>query len=172
MAGKEKTGVAAATSQLFQGATCVVTPTESTPQAPLDRICQLWADVGAEVLKMGPGEHDQLVSRVSHLPHVLSSLLASYVLDPDADPRQRALCASGFRDTTRIAAGDVTMWRDILEQNPEAISAAIDDFSKLLSAFQDQIRLGDYDAISDSLKVAGERRIDWAKKAHFIGGED
>ncbi len=171
MAGKEKSGVAAACPDLFDGAACVVTPETSTPDHVLERLCQLWEAVGCQVHKMAPSDHDKLVSRVSHLPHVLSSLLASYVLDPREDSRQRLLCASGFRDTTRIAAGDVTMWRDILEQNPEAVTSAIDDFVELLSTFRNQIRQGDFQAISETLEVAAKRRIEWGKGAAVIGGE-
>ena len=106
--------------------------------------------------------HDHLVSRASHLPHVLSSLLASYVLDPNTDSIQKSLCASGFRDMTRIAEGDVTMWRDILIQNNQQMIETLDEYLGELKGFRDLLEANDHESIASILKQASDRRKNWA----------
>jgi prephenate dehydrogenase len=161
MAGGEKSGVAHSTEDLFEKAICAVTPIKSTPREAVGQIDALWESVGARTLEMDPKTHDQLVSRASHLPHVLSSLLASYVLDPKADPLQKSLCASGFRDTTRIAEGDVTMWRDILLQNNQQVIETLDEYLDELKGFRDLLAANDHESIASILKQASDRRKNW-----------
>ena len=163
MAGGEKGGVAYSSEELFEKAICVVTSNKSTPLEAVARIGSLWESVGSRTLEMTPEVHDRLVSRASHLPHVLSSILASYVLDPEADPTQKLLCASGFRDTTRIAAGDVTIWKDILIQNNEQITKALDDYLCELKTFRDLLASGDHEAVATLLQIASDRRKSWAQ---------
>lgn len=162
MAGGEKSGVVHSSENLFEEAICAVTPIKSAPRAAVDRIESLWRSVGARTLEMDPKTHDQLVSRASHLPHVLSSVLASYVLDPKADPLQKSLCASGFRDTTRIAEGDVTMWRDILIQNNQQVIETLDEYLGELTSFRNLLAANDHESIASFLKQASDRRKNWA----------
>jgi prephenate dehydrogenase len=161
MAGGEKSGVAHSSEDLFEKAICAVTPIKSTPREAVGRIDALWKSVGAKTLEMDPKTHDHLVSRTSHLPHVLSSLLASYVLDPEANPFQKSLCASGFRDTTRIAEGDVTMWRDILTQNNQQVVETLDEYLDELKGFRDLLAANDHESITSILKLASDRRKNW-----------
>src|SRR4029077_11218640 len=113
MAGAEKTGVAAARADLFQDAVCVVTPTRKSNQAALRKVERFWKAVRGRLVRLSPEVHDALVSRSSHLPHVVAATLASVVLDPRQPKQLAELCANGFRDTTRVASGSAEMWRDI-----------------------------------------------------------
>ena len=105
MAGAEKTGVAAARAELFENAMCVVTPTRKSNRAALKKIEELWKATGARVMRLTPELHDELVSRSSHLPHVVAATLANLILDPKHPKSQPLLCANGFRDTTPVASG-------------------------------------------------------------------
>jgi prephenate dehydrogenase len=161
MAGAEKMGVAAARADLFMRAVCVVTPTRNSNPAAVRRIEQLWKAVGGRVLRLNPERHDQLVSRSSHLPHLLAATLVNLVLDPASPPEQAALCANGFRDTTRIASGSPEMWRDIALANRKHLASALKLFSRDLAGMQRAISKGDAKAIERSLVQAKSRRDRW-----------
>lgn len=161
MAGGEKTGVGAARAGLFDGAVCVVTPTPQTDPAAAEVVRGLWRGVGARVLDLAAEEHDALVARTSHLPHALAFALARYVLDPAAPPWQAQLCATGFRDTTRIAAGSPALWRDILLANRAHVLAALDGLGAQLAELRAAVAAEDAAAVEDFLKEASARRSAW-----------
>lgn len=161
MAGAEKTGVAAARADLFQGAVCVVTPTRWSNRTAVRKIGKLWQSVGARVLQLTPETHDVLVSRSSHLPHVVAATLASFVLDPRRPRPQAALCANGFRDATRIASGSPEMWRDIALANRRSLRVALDDFVRELQHVQAVLRRGKSAEISKLFATAKARRDAW-----------
>jgi prephenate dehydrogenase len=162
MAGSEKMGVSAARADLFERACCVVTPTNAGNLEALSAVESVWKGAGARVLRMSPERHDQLVSRTSHLPHVLAAHLASYVLDPQAPPEQRMLCAGGFKDSTRIAAGSPEMWRDIVTMNREHVAAALRDFGRALGEFQARLDRNDPAEIESFFRNARALRENWA----------
>lgn len=161
MAGAEKTGPAAARADLFEGAICVVTPTGQTPPDAVARIEQLWRDVGGVPLRLGAELHDDLVSRSSHLPHVVAAGLASYVLSPVHPKEQAMLCANGFRDTTRIASGSPEMWRDISLANRRNLARVLGVFIEDLQEFQLALDNQDARAIEEFFAKARERREAW-----------
>jgi prephenate dehydrogenase len=165
MAGSEKMGVSAAREDLFERAACVVTPTPGTPEPALLRIEALWRGVGAIPFRLAPQIHDEIVSRSSHLPHVLAAHLASYVLNPASPPEQGRLCANGFKDCTRIAAGSPEMWRDIMLMNKGPIIEAIQEFSLSLSHFTEILEAGDPDRIENFFRKAKSLREGWAAAA-------
>src|SRR4051812_7727353 len=103
MAGAEKVGVQAARGDLFENAICIVTANRASNSSR--RVEELWRSVGGKPLRLTAAQHDEFVSRSSHLPHVVAAELANYVLSPAHPPEQAAVCAIGFRDTTRIASG-------------------------------------------------------------------
>ena len=161
MAGAEKTGVGAARANLFENAVCVVTPTNKTNRAALKAVKQFWAGLGSWVLEIAPAAHDVLVSRSSHLPHVVAATLAGHVLNP-AHPRQQpALCANGFRDTTRIASGSPEMWRDIALANRRNLDKSLNAFIVELRGFQRLLRRADAQAIAAFFETAKKRRDEW-----------
>lgn len=161
MAGGEKQGVLAARADLFECAVCVVTPTRNTNPAALRKVESLWKDVGARLLRTTPDEHDALVSRSSHLPHLVAATLANLVLDPKLPKDQAKLCATGFRDTTRIASGSPEMWRDIALTNRKQIGRALTGFSAELNKFQSALKRGDAKAIAKFFETAKQRRDKW-----------
>ena len=158
MAGAEKMGVAAARADLFDGAVCVVTPTRKSNPAAVRKVEQLWKSVGARLLRLTPEAHDDLVSRSSHLPHVVAAQLANLVLSPEHPKEQAMLCANGFRDTTRIASGSPEMWRDIALANRQNLSRALAAFTYGLQDFRRALKRGDAQAVTKFFEQARERR--------------
>lgn len=161
MAGGEKQGVLAARENLFEGAVCVVTPTRKTNPAALRKVETLWKNVGARLLRTSPDDHDALVSRSSHLPHLVAATLANLVLDPKLPKEQAKLCATGFRDTTRIASGSPEMWRDIALNNRKQIGRALTGFIAELNKFQSALKRGDAKAVAKFFETAKQRRDNW-----------
>jgi prephenate dehydrogenase len=165
MAGAEKMGAAAARADLFVGAVCVVTPTRKSNPGAVRKVEQLWKSVGARLLKLTPKAHDALVSRSSHLPHVVAAQLANLVLSPGHSKEQGMLCANGFRDTTRIASGSPEMWRDIALANRQNLSQALEAFTDGLLDFKRALKNGDAQAVAKFFEQARERRELWSKRA-------
>jgi len=165
MAGAEKTGVAAARADLFVDAVCVVTPTRKTNRQALKRVEQLWKAFGARIVHLSPSEHDKLVSRSSHLPHLVAAQLASLVLQPDSPKTQGLLCANGFRDTTRIASSSPEMWRDIALANRPNLTRSMDAFIGQLRTLRNILNRGDERALGRFFSQAKERRDRWSKVA-------
>ncbi|MGD0744433.1 MAG: prephenate dehydrogenase/arogenate dehydrogenase family protein [Verrucomicrobiota bacterium] len=161
MAGAEKTGVGAARADLFENAVCVVTPTKKTNRAALRKVEQFWKALGSRVLELTPETHDALVSRSSHLPHVVAATLANLVLHPAQPKLQAALCANGFRDTTRIASGSPEMWRDIVLANHNNLVKAVNVLVADLQKFQRVVKTGDAKAIATFFETAKSRRDGW-----------
>ena len=165
MAGAERMGVAAARANLFEGAVCVVTPTRRSDPVAVRKVDQLWKSVGARLLSLTPKEHDDLVSRSSHLPHVVAAQLANLILGPGHPKEQGMLCANGFRDTTRIASGSPEMWRDIALANRKNLSQALAAFTSGLQGFRRALEKGDARAVAEFFEQARERRERWSKRA-------
>jgi prephenate dehydrogenase len=161
MAGAEKTGVKAACADLFVNAVCVVTPTKKTNQAALKKVERFWRAVGSRGLELTPEIHDALVSRSSHLPHVVAVTLASHVLNPAQPKHQATLCANGFRDTTRIASSSPKMWRDIALANRKNIGKSLDAFIADLKKFRRALKKRDMKAITTFFEMAKRRRDNW-----------
>ena len=164
MAGAEKMGVAAARADLFVGAVCVVTPTQKSNRAAVRKVEQLWKSVGARLLRLTPEAHDDLVSRSSHLPHVVAAQLARLILSPGHPKEQGMLCANGFRDTTRIASSSPEMWRDIALANRSNLSRALETFTAGLQEFRRALKSGDAQAILEFFEQARERRERWSRR--------
>lgn len=161
MAGGEKQGVSAARADLFESAVCVVTPTSQTNQSALRKVERTWKAVGARLLRTTPKAHDEFVSRSSHLPHLMAATLATFVLDPRLPRLQGMLCATGFRDTTRIASGSPEMWRDIALANRDALRAALDKFVRNLQDVQALLRTNDDESLLKFFQKAKNRRDHW-----------
>ena len=161
MAGAEKTGVAAARVDLFVNAVCVLTPTKKSNTTAIRKMEQFWKSLGARVLKLDVAQHDLLVSRSSHLPHVVAATLANLVLNPASPKAQSQLCATGFRDTTRIASGSPGMWRDIALANQKNLAKSLDAFISALEKFQHALKKPDAKAVSKFFATAKARRDNW-----------
>ena len=162
IAGKEKTGVAAGSDQLFKGARCILTPTKRTDPTAFDRVRQLWEESGSIVLTMDPHIHDQILGAVSHLPHVVAFALMNALADlrdqqvPSLDLTGHS--GGGLRDTTRIAASSPEMWRDIFLWNRDNVVSYIDRYAGALEELKQLIKAGDAAGIEKLLERAkGER---------------
>lgn len=162
IAGKEKTGVAAGSDQLFKGARCILTPTKRTDPTAFDRVRQLWEEAGSIVLTMDPHIHDQILGAVSHLPHVVAFALMNALADvrdqqvPSLDLTGHS--GGGLRDTTRIAASSPEMWRDIFLWNRDNVVSYIDRYAGALEELKQLIKTGDAAGIEKLLERAkGER---------------
>jgi prephenate dehydrogenase len=166
MAGSEQNGVRAASADLFRGAVCVITPIRQTLSGAIARVSRLWSDVGATVLKLTPVEHDRFVARTSHLPHLIASVLATQVLDPRQPKVQSRLCASGFRDTTRIAGGSPEMWRDIALANRRNLARELRVFETRLAALRRMLDRNDPRALERLLSQARDLRVNWKGRAN------
>lgn len=165
MAGGEKMGVSAARAELFNNAICVITPTVQSHAKALQIVEKFWQDIGMRILKLSPESHDELVSRSSHLPHVVAAELANYVLSPIHPKEQASLCANGFRDTTRIASGSPEMWRDISLANRKNLARVLSVFIEDLEEFRLALDNGDIKAIQEFFEQAKLRRDQWRVQA-------
>lgn len=138
MAGSERAGLEAARADLFQRAACLITPTLFTAESALTTVRAFWALLGCRVLEMSPEEHDRKVARISHLPHVAAAVTALAALHED--PSAGACAGNGFRDTTRVAAGDPALWTGILLENRDevlaSVQAARDLYNELLAILE------------------------------------
>lgn len=134
MAGSELKGMGHASHNLFDGAACFVTPLDGDRDSEIIRLQNLWQAIGMRVVTTTPERHDEIVAHISHLPHLLASCLCAYLGGMDAN--WKSLAGGGLRDTTRIAAGDPTLWKQILEQNREEVIRAVDGFESELQALK------------------------------------
>ncbi|MBP8260850.1 MAG: prephenate dehydrogenase/arogenate dehydrogenase family protein [Verrucomicrobia bacterium] len=164
LAGTEKSGVLAARPDMFDQAWCVLTPTPRTSADALERVDGFWRALGGRTLHLSPEDHDELVGRSSHLPHIVAAELANYVLSPLHPPEQALLCASGFRDTTRIASGSPEMWRDIALANRKNLMRVLRVFIEDLEEFRHALESGDARAVADFFEKAKQRRDQWCEQ--------
>ncbi len=154
LAGSEKRGPEHADADLFQGRVTVVTPAPRADRASVERTIAFWQALGSRVVLMEPDEHDRALALTSHLPHLMASALAGIL------PRElHDLAASGFRDTTRIAAGDPSLWTGIFLQNRAALLEALGELQGQVMEFQKALMTGDSAAI-DTLLARGKRSRD------------
>jgi prephenate dehydrogenase len=141
MAGSEQSGIEAARRELFEGALCIVTPREDTDKAALQRVHDFWKALGCSVKTLSPEAHDEIVARISHLPHVVAAALVSAVCH---DGEQKLNFAGpGFKDTTRIASGPVEMWTEICMENRQEIGRALDQLMEELGKVRTALENGD-----------------------------
>ena len=145
MAGSEQAGYRVARPDLFRGATVIVTPTETTELAALKETTEFWEALGARVSSLDPETHDRTVAAISHLPHLIACALVDGAAR--AEPAALEFAARGFRDTTRIAAGDPDMWAEIFLANRDALTATVDAFREALGELQQVIDGGRADAL-------------------------
>ena len=153
LAGSEKSGPTHANAELFEGRPAIITPTRNTRAEDFDLITDFWEGLGSVVSQMSPAEHDQALAMTSHLPHVASAALAAAL--PETLFR---LTGSGMHDTTRLAAGDPALWREILLQNRFNVLASLEHFRTRLAAVHAALRAGDGDALEQLLRTAKKNR--------------
>ena len=156
MAGSERRGYEAARADLLQGALVIVTPTEASDTGAAKRVTELWEQCGARVTTLDPETHDRAVAAVSHLPHVVARALVDAVAR--FEPAALEVAGRGFRDTTRIAAGDPVVWREILIANRDAVTASLGAFRAALDDLERIIEAGDGAALERRLGAIKAQR--------------
>ncbi len=152
MAGSHLRGPDHARADLFEGATCVVTPRAGQDQAAVERVETFWRDLGARVVRRSPAVHDEEVAWVSHLPHLLAFAFADAL--NAAPDRVGTLAGSGFRDFTRIAQSDAELWGEILSLNGKALSGPLNHFSASLAKLARALEEGDDESLEKLLNQA------------------
>jgi len=125
IAGSEQQGLEAARADLYQGAVTIVTSAGDDSADAVQTLSQFWAELGAVVRLMEPAEHDRIMARTSHLPHVAAALVAATIGRENGAERIGPFCGPGFRDTTRVAEGSPAVWLDILQSNRPAVAAEL-----------------------------------------------
>lgn len=173
MAGSEKTGVQAARKELFQGAICFVTPSDRTAIEALDIVEQLWKSVGGRTQIVSPDKHDRLVAISSHLPHLLASMLSYYAKDQHKALEELTLAiGTGFKDTTRIAAGSEELWTDICLHNKDNLIDTLTEFKSLLEQLLAELGAENVDEIERILRIGREFRENLNNNSHLPGTKD
>lgn len=149
LAGTEKSGPDAGFAGLFRDRWCIFTPQPGTDAAALDRLKGFWLALGSRVDEMDPEHHDKVLAIVSHLPHIIAYNIVGTADDLSTVTESEVIkySASGFRDFTRLAASDPTMWRDICLHNKDAILEMLARFSEDLAYLQRAIRWGEGDKL-------------------------
>lgn len=149
VAGTEKSGPEAGFDTLFEGRWCILTPSERTTPEALEKVSEMWRKAGMRIEIMTPQHHDKVMAAVSHLPHLIAFSIVGTVADLEGYEQQEIIkySASGFRDFTRIAGSDPTMWRDILLNNKETILELIQRFVEDLIALERNIRWNEGDKL-------------------------
>lgn len=139
IAGSEKSGVTAANPNLYVNHRCILTPLATTGAEHLSLVTRMWQAVGAEVLTMSVAEHDEVLGATSHLPHVIAYSLVDTLAHDIDNPNIFRYAAGGFRDFTRIASSDPTMWHDIMRANKTGVLHALDLFIANLTRLRTSI---------------------------------
>jgi prephenate dehydrogenase len=135
MAGSEQSGIKAASDCLFNNAFYILTPTEKSSLTALAKLKSLAKSLGARIVEMSPEKHDCIVAAISHLPHLIAACLVNTLLAFPDKENFLPLAAGGFKDTTRIAAGNPEMWRDIFLSNQEMVLTKSNFFRHQLGLF-------------------------------------
>jgi len=150
IAGTENSGATAAFSTLYRDKRCILTPTPSTPAAALETVRRMWQVAGSEVVVMEVEKHDRILAAISHLPHMIAYTLVNAVGSYDHfEENILEYSAGGFRDFTRIASSDPTMWRDIALTNREALLEMMERYEKFLAELKEDIRSGEGQKLYD-----------------------
>lgn len=153
MAGSHKSGPEHARADLFEGSLTVVTPTERTREEDTEQITLFWKSLGSHVVRTSPEEHDRAVAAISHLPHVVASALAA-----STSPEHLPLAGTGWRDTTRVAAGDAELWRQILADNRDHVLQSLDNFAKVLTEYREALAADGQTELIKLLEVGKRNR--------------
>ncbi len=156
MAGSEQAGIEAARRDLFANAACILTPTETTDKGALQTAHDFWKALGCVVRSLSPQEHDEIVARVSHLPHAVAAAVVNVVCREDG--KALDFVGPGFRDFSRIASGPPEMWTEICLENRQELSRSLDALLEELGQFRAALENNDAVELKALLKRAKHYR--------------
>lgn len=163
IAGSEKSGVTAANPNLYENHRCILTPLATTGTTHLNLVTRMWQAVGAEVLTLSVEDHDEVLGATSHLPHVIAYSLVDTLAHDIDNPNIFRYAAGGFRDFTRIASSDPTMWHDIMRANKTGVLHALDLFIANLTRLRTSIETEDSQYMLDVFTRAKAVRDDFTE---------
>ena len=151
VAGTERSGPEAGFAALFHNRWCILTPSPATAASAVEQVTAFWQRLGAQVEVMDAAHHDLVLAVTSHVPHLIAYSIVGTASDLESVTQSEVIkySAGGFRDFTRIAASDPTMWRDVFLTNKDAVLEVLQRFSEDLTALQRAIRWGDGEALFD-----------------------
>ena len=159
IAGTENSGAEAAFATLYCDRRCILTPTANTDAAALDRIRSMWQLVGSQVVIMDVEKHDRVLAAISHLPHMVAYALVNAVGSYDRyNENILEYSAGGFRDFTRIASSDPTMWRDIALTNREALVEMMEQFETFFAELKEDVAIGSADRLFEFFRRSKKSR--------------
>ena len=165
IAGKESAGIDHADATLYNSRQVILTPLPETAPELIQKATDAWSAIGAQVLRMTPENHDAAFAAVSHLPHLLAFAYFNSVARQPAGRDFLSLAGPGFRDFTRIAASDPTIWRDILIANREEVLKQTSRLRYTLEAMEVAIKSGNAQALEDMIRSASDARAGWQMNA-------
>ncbi len=161
IAGREVSGVEHSDPELYTGRQVILTPSDGTHAAHVQRAEELWTRLGCRVSRMTPETHDAAFAAVSHLPHMLAFAMMNSITHQEHSDELLALGGPGFRDFTRIAASDPKMWRDVLRANREEVLAQSRHFKNALQQLEKAIMTDEDPALEDLITLASHTRAHW-----------
>lgn len=164
IAGKDSAGFRAAEANLFVDRKVVLTPLDETNQMQLDNAIKIWQALGSKVHMMSPHEHDAAFAAVSHFPHLLAFTYMNTILSQPHQERFMSLAGTGFRDFTRIAAGEPNIWRDIFQANHAEIQLQINLFRDILTQVEQCMVKNDPAALQEFIRKASDARSQWTMR--------
>jgi prephenate dehydrogenase len=171
MGGSERSGPEFASDTVLEGSVWALCPGARTGEIALARVESFVARLGARPIRISAERHDRLVGIISHLPQVASTALMALAADEESgEPELLLLAAGGFRDLTRLAASNPTLWREILLANREEVAEAIDRYSARLLAIRDLLREGDGDRVEEAFARAKSARLSLGAKPQVRAG--
>ncbi|HQF19882.1 MAG TPA: prephenate dehydrogenase/arogenate dehydrogenase family protein [Kiritimatiellia bacterium] len=162
IAGSEKQGLQAASADLYANALTVLCSHLDAPEPAVARVAALWQAAGARTCRMEPDEHDRLLARTSHLPHVAAAALAK-AIGRDCAEQVGAFCGTGFYDSTRVASGSIDMWHDILLTNAAAVAEELRAFKIEVEQVYDDLQAGRFGDVAAFLERARVARAELLK---------
>ena len=166
MAGTEKSGIDAAFPELYNNADVFITYAGNASENAMSELEKIWQSISCHTTRIDAQKHDQLVAETSHALHVVASALSLSILDHTDEAEKLARfrgCATGFKDTSRIASSSPQMWREIVEHNTPAVLAALEEFEKSLDHFKTLIQAGDFDGFEKEFSQGKALRDSWLK---------
>jgi prephenate dehydrogenase len=159
IAGTENSGAEAAFATLYRDRRCILTPTERTTDEALECIRRMWQIVGSQVVVMAVDKHDRVLAAISHLPHMVAYALVNAVGAYDRyDENVLEYSAGGFRDFTRIASSDPTMWRDIALTNREALIEMMEQFETFFAELKEDVAIGSGERLFEFFRRSKQSR--------------
>lgn len=159
LAGSEKKGTTHASAELFEGAVCIMTPTDQTNRLAKEKVKHFWINLGTQVKFLTPDQHDKILAYISHLPHLIA-----YTLVETIPAEYLEFSAQGLKDTTRIASSSPQMWNDICLANPKNIVKSIDELVKSLSTIRKMILTKDEPGLNDYFQKSKTKRDSLEKR--------